>query len=232
MRQLLINIEINPHLYVKNPLHTKLGKKIIAQSVLLIDEIGLEQFTFKKLATKISSAEASVYRYFNSKHQLFVYLLNWYWEWMIMRVRINTLNIVDAKVQMEKVLDLLVDVQNRKSMVACLDEEALHRIVVTEGAKAYHTKLVDEDNSEGFFLAYKRLCQDIANIILRLAPTYPYPRAMASTLVETANNNIYFAQHLPRLTDLNAKNNDVPIQVKNLLKFILFGTVRSCRARQ
>ncbi|MEY2923138.1 MAG: hypothetical protein RL108_1764, partial [Bacteroidota bacterium] len=65
-----ITISVNNKLYVKNPETSDLGKKIIEQSILLIDEIGFENFTFKKLGEKINSNESSIYRYFESKHKL------------------------------------------------------------------------------------------------------------------------------------------------------------------
>ena len=50
MQNVLSNIiiSVNSKLYVKNPETSELGKKIIEQSILLIDEIGFENFTFKK----------------------------------------------------------------------------------------------------------------------------------------------------------------------------------------
>ena len=81
MQNILSNIiiSVNDKLYVKNPETSELGKKIIEQSILLIDEIGFENFTFKKLGEKISSNESSIYRYFESKHKLMLYLSSWYW---------------------------------------------------------------------------------------------------------------------------------------------------------
>ena len=76
-----IQMQLNEKLYLRDPQDTKLGRKIIRHSILLIDEIGFEQFNFKKLAERIESTEASVYRYFENKHLLLVYLLCWYWEW-------------------------------------------------------------------------------------------------------------------------------------------------------
>ena len=62
-----IQIKLNEKLYIRDPQDTKLGRKIIQHSILLIDEIGFEGFTFKKLAMRIGSTEASVYRYFEKK---------------------------------------------------------------------------------------------------------------------------------------------------------------------
>jgi hypothetical protein len=42
-----IIISVNDKLYVKNPETSELGKKIIEQSILLIDEIGFENFNLR-----------------------------------------------------------------------------------------------------------------------------------------------------------------------------------------
>lgn len=222
MTQLLVNLKINPNLHLKNPQETDLGKKIIEHSVLLIDKIGFEQFTFKKLAEVITSTEASIYRYFENKHQLFVYLLNWYWEWMIIRIDLNTMNISDPVHKFKIVLGIIVDTANRNTAVEFVDEEALHRIVVREGTKGYHHKWVDEENKEGFFLSYKQLTKQIADLLLEINPDFQYPKATASMLIETANNNLYFARHLPRLTDLAGEGSNLSSQITKMLEFYAF----------
>ena len=45
-----IQIKLNEKLYLRDPQDTELGRKIIQESILLIDELGFENFTFKKLA--------------------------------------------------------------------------------------------------------------------------------------------------------------------------------------
>ncbi|MEO0340315.1 MAG: TetR/AcrR family transcriptional regulator [Bacteroidota bacterium] len=194
-------------------------------SILLIDEIGLERFTFGKLAKKIESTEASIYRYFENKHLLFVYLLNWYWEWMKFRIDYNTMNIEDPIKRLEITLNVIVDTARRDASVDFIDEDILHQIVVSEGTKGYHTKAVDEENKDGYFLSYKTLCLKIAENILAINPTFKYPRSLASTLIETANNSIYFAKHLPRLTDIKASSPDFTDHVIDLLKNLAFGTI-------
>jgi len=223
MKPFFVQLELNPKLFIKNPQESKLGKKIIESSVLLIDELGLEQFTFKKLAAAIPASEASIYRYFENKHHLFVYLLNWYWEWMMVRIDLNTRNIYDPSRRLRIVLGIIVDSANKNMTFEFVNEEILHKIVVREGAKAYHHKLVDEDNMDGFFLAYKRLCKIIAEIITDIKSDFPYPRALASTLVETANNNLYYARHLPRLTDLRLQEDkSINEEVKKMLEFFCY----------
>ncbi|MGA1543436.1 MAG: TetR/AcrR family transcriptional regulator, partial [Saprospiraceae bacterium] len=90
-----LQMKINENLFIKDPQETKLGKKIIQQGIVIIDEIGFELFTFKKLAERINSTEASIYRYFENKHLFLVYLLCWYWEWMMFSIELNTMNVTD-----------------------------------------------------------------------------------------------------------------------------------------
>ena len=221
-----IELDIKEGLFLRNPQRTALGRKILQHSVLLIDEMGVERFTFKKLAERIGSTEASIYRYFENKHLLLLYLVNWYWEWMKFRIDFKMMNITDPKEKLRIAISSIVDTAKRNTRVEFIDEDILHRIVVSEGTKAYHNKEVDEQNKEGFFLSYKSLCKKIADIILEINPGFPYPRALASNLLEMANNHIYFAEHLPRLTDISNEE-DVLQQVEHLLSFFAFRMVLS-----
>jgi len=72
---ILADISIPEGLSIKDPLQSKLGRKIITHSIILLDEIGFEAFTFKKLAIKMGSNETSLYRYFENKHFLLLYLV-------------------------------------------------------------------------------------------------------------------------------------------------------------
>ncbi len=231
MTTININLKINEGLYLKDPQMTQLGQNILKNSVLLIDELGLEHFTFGKLARAIPSTEASIYRYFENKHKLFVYLLNWYWEWMKFRIDFNTMNIEDPEQRLKIAISVIVDTARRNTSINFIDEDVLHRIVVSEGIKAYHHKSVDDDNAEGFFLAYKSLCRKIADIIIGYNPNFPYPKALASTLIESANNNIYFARHLPRLTDIENEGENEFGQIIQILECLAFGALNNFVAK-
>ncbi len=124
-------------------------------------------------------------------------------------------------------IGIIVDTANRNTAIDFIDEDLLHKIVVREGSNAYHHRFVDEDNEDGFFLAYKTLCNGIAEIITEIQPDFPYPRALSSTLIETANNNLYFARHLPRLTDLQADGSEDSLncKVKEMLNFFIFNLI-------
>ena len=219
-----IQIQLNANLYIRDPQETKLGKKIIEHSILLIDKLGFEKFTFKKLAAHIQSTEASIYRYFKNKHKLLIYLVGWYWEWLKFQIDYNTMNIDTPDKKLRIALSVLVESSQKNPAIEYVDENLLHSIVVSESSKAYHTKSVDKENQEGYFSSYKSLCACISTILLERNPQYPYPHALASSLIEMANNNIYFAQHIPSLTDVRIHEGNLE-DIKLLLEHFAFSAI-------
>jgi len=205
-------------LALRNPLETKLGRDIISYSIDLIDELGFEHFTFKKLAVRMGSNETSLYRYFENKHLLLLYLVVWYWNWVIYLIDYNTKNISDSNKKLDIIIANFVDATKENPKIDFVNEQKLHSIIIAESSKAYHTKGVDKENKEGFFLSYKALTQKVADVILEIDPSFPYPHAFASNLFEMANNQIYFAEHLPKLTDVKVKNGNYDDVIK-LLSF-------------
>lgn len=205
-------------LYLKNPLQSNLGKKIISHSIILLDEIGFESFTFKKLAKAMGSNETSLYRYFENKHMLLLFLVVWYWNWVSYLIDYNTKNIDNPGHKLDLIIDNIVDATKENPSVEFVNEKILHRIMITESSKAYHTKNIDDENKDGFYSSYKSLIQKIADVILEIDSSFPYPHSFASNLFEMANNEIYFAEHLPRLTDITVEDENYD-QVGTLLKF-------------
>lgn len=197
-----IAIKINPDVFKKDPLSSDLGEKILRQGIVLIEELGFEDFTFKKLAEHISSTEASIYRYFDNKHNLLAYLIMWYWGWMDYRIMISTLNIDDPRIRLRRAIKCLTEVIQEDLTVQQIDEAKLHQIVIGESSKIYLCKSVDTNNQLGFFFAYKSIVQQVANIILEINPNYKYPHMLVSTIIEGAHHQRFFADHLPRLTDV------------------------------
>jgi AcrR family transcriptional regulator len=221
-----VKIHLNDGLFLRDPQESKLGRSILRESSLLIDELGIEAFTFKKLAQRMGSTEASIYRYFANKHLLLVYLASLYWAWIDFRIQTETAHLPEPKAKIQRVIAILVRTSQHRSEMDLLDMEVLYRIVVAESTKVYHTKLVDEENKQGFFLTYKALCRRIADIFLIYKPNYAYPRTLASTLLEMAKDQIYFAQHLPRLTDIQMTENDLE-PVADWLYHLVFGQLDS-----
>ena len=86
--------------------------------------------------------------------------------------------------------------------------------------KAYHTKEVDKENSKGFFKSYKDLAESVSIVISEINASFKYPFSLATNLLEMSNNHIYFAKHLPRLTDISIEKNEVD-EVKTMLNYFV-----------
>ena len=205
----IINIQIGEKYYSKDPQSTELGRKIVAESIELLDKLGIEQFTFKKLAMRIGSTEASVYRYFENKLKLLVYLTSWYWAWVDHMIDYKTHHIQDQEEKLKELLKIIchVDQGHLNIDLPGVNTSSLRRVVVSEADKTYLTKKVDEINNEGLFKGFKELCHKIALIITSINPNYPYPHTIVSSLIEASHQQAFFAQHLPALTEVSKESN-------------------------
>ena len=198
-----LKIQINEKVYVKNPETSDLGKKILEQSILLIDEIGFDSFTFKKLGEKIGSNESSIYRYFENKHKLLIYLSSWYWSWMEYKLVFATANILDSKEKLKKAIIIVTEKVSDDRSTAHINEAILNKIIIAEFTKTLHTKEVDQENKEGFFLIYKRVISRIVSFVNEVNPEYLFAKSLISSVVEGSLHQYFLKEHLKTITDCN-----------------------------
>lgn len=219
-----LQIKMNEKLFLKNPEQTELGKKIILHSIQLIYHNGFEAFTFKKLAEDIGTTEAGIYRYFENKHRLLMYITAWYWSWLQYRVVVHTSNLKDPIVKLKRAIKLLATTEQDDIKTSYVDEAILHQIIITEGSKTYLTKKVSEDNKDHLFKPYKDLCAVIGNIILECNPNYLYPKSLASTIIEMAHFQNFFMKNLPSLTDFGKSQDEAEIVL--FLEDLVFSSLK------
>ncbi|NNK80148.1 MAG: TetR family transcriptional regulator [Flavobacteriales bacterium] len=197
-----MGIRVSDCSYLKDPESSDLGKRIITGAIDLIDKIGFEEFTFRKLAKEIASTEASIYRYFENKHKLLLYLTSWYWSWMQYRLVFTLANIESAEERLIRALNLLTSQVEEDGGFSHINEVKLNRIIIEDSSKVYLTREVDEENKEGAFMVYKELVERVSDIITEIDPDFKYPHMLISTVIEGARHQHFFTDHLPRLTDV------------------------------
>jgi AcrR family transcriptional regulator len=201
-----VSFKVNDKIFIKDPESSELGKQIVKQAIDLIYELGFENFTFKKLAAEMETTEASIYRYFENKHRLLLYILNWYWSYMEFLVMLQLQNIQDTKAKLKTIIHLLTHELPESSGKLDYNKKFLNQIVIAESSKVYLVKEVNEINKNQVFKPYKDLCGKIAEVIKEYNPKYKYPRSLSSTLIETSHHQQFFSIYLPRLTDALPKN--------------------------
>jgi AcrR family transcriptional regulator len=213
--ELDIRIKMNEKLYLKNPEQSVIGKKIVIEGLKLINQLGFEHFTFKKLAQEIDTTEASIYRYFENKHRLLVYLITWYWSFLEYKIIINTQHINDPKNQLKAIIKLLVsEPEKENTELEYLSEKEAAHLLKWEGSKAYLTQNISTDNKDQVFKPFKDICKRISTHILEINPKYKFPNSLASTLLEMSHAQKFFMENLPALSESN-KSKD-----KHLIAFL------------
>ncbi|MEP7322109.1 MAG: TetR/AcrR family transcriptional regulator [Saprospiraceae bacterium] len=222
--KLELHIKMNEALFLRNPESSELGKNILKHAIQLIFRNGFEAFTFKKLAEDIGTTEAGIYRYFENKHKLLVYLTAWYWGWLEFQISFHTNNIKAPVVKLKRVIELLAKAVEDDEQTSYVNESLLHQIIIAEGSKAYLTKQVSEDNKQHFFKPYKDLCAVVGNIISACSPKYKYPKSLASTIIEIAHFQNFFMNHLPSLTDFGKTRQES--EIISFLNDLVFSSLK------
>lgn len=216
---------MNEKLFLRNPEDSALGKKIVKHGLLLINKLGFEEFTFKKLAAEIKTTEASIYRYFENKHRLLTYIITWYWSYIEYKVVFSINNIGSPEMKLKTIIKLLVEEPINKDLNAdFISESEAYKLVMWEGSKAYLTRHVSKDNKDRLFKPYKDLCERFSSIIKEYNPKYSFPHSLASTILEMSHSQKFFLQNLPALTDFPKSNDDK--KIIQFLESLLFNSIK------
>ncbi|MEQ8471047.1 MAG: TetR/AcrR family transcriptional regulator [Marinoscillum sp.] len=217
-----IRLKINESIFIKDPDSSEIGKRIISESISLMDQIGWEAFTIKKLGKVIGSAESTIYRYFENKHKILLYLTNWYWCWLDFRLVLATANMQSTEKQIETAIRLLTKPVKEDSDFSHINEVILNRLVIEQSSKVYNTEQIDDDQKKGMFEAYTRLVQRVSDMVLAINPEFPYAHMLISSVIEAANKQYYFAEHLPSLTDTGINDRKIP----DFFVRVVFNTIK------
>jgi AcrR family transcriptional regulator len=210
-----VKIKVSDKIYLKDPDSSELGRNIVNQSIVMIHEMGLESFTFKKLAAQLNTTESTIYRYFENKHKLLLYLMSWYWGWLEYEIVLSSINIADPAEKLRNSIQTLCSPLKGDLKHEHYDLQHLYKLVIEESSKAFMTKEVDTENKEGLFHNFKRVNDRLIQSILEINPEYAYANTLASVIIESCNQQRFLALHFPTLTDIQ-KNG-------NTLEHFLFG---------
>lgn len=216
-----IKFNIGDSIYVKDPETSELGKKILKESILLINEIGFEEFTFKKLGIKIGSNESSIYRYFENKHKLLVYLSCWYWSWIEYKLVFATANIENSIQKLIKAIAVVTEKIEDDEATDYINESVLNKIIIEEFSKTLQTREVDNENKKGYFIIYKRVINRIIGFVEDVNPDYPFAKSLISSIIEGALHQHFLKDHLKTITNCNEEISPMHFYthlVENLLK--------------
>jgi len=197
MELLAVQPKIEAHCFIKNPESSTLGRNMVQQGISLMDELGFESFTFKKLGERIHSNESSIYRYFESKHQFLQYIAQHYWAWLEYRLVFQTHNLHDPKEKLVQAIILVTQEVEDDSQTQHINERLLHRVMIKEFGKVWNQR-----NAHDMPIALQRIMARIADMIAQAAPQYLFGHDLAVLLVEGGH---FQSEWTPNQNDSNRK---------------------------
>lgn len=201
--ELNIEFKMNECLFLRDPNATELGRRILQHGLAMIYEMGLEEMTFRKLATRIGTTEASIYRYFENKHRLLAYFSAWHWNLMQYQIIFNTKNLEIPAQKVAAVIQILTNETSDSLQMdnAFFDKEQLKTVVIRENPKVYLTKNIKQDVEKRILKPYEDLVHYIGNIFKEYQPNFQYPNSLASLAIETAFRQAFFRKNLPNIEE-------------------------------
>lgn len=215
-----VHLRPDPALSLRDPEGTELGRAMLAGGLDLMNELGLEAFTFRKLAARIGSTEVSLYKYFPNKHRLLQYYFQLYWLWLRHLCGREVERADDARDALRRVVEAICGAWPKQVPPLQLEPAALRRLVIGEGMKSYLHRNVDDDNARRLFTPYKELSAFVAARLTACRRDVPMPRSFATTVIEMAHSLPFAMEHLPSLTELGSHKG-----LKHLSRHLLHRTI-------
>jgi len=206
-----VHLRPDPSLSLKDPEATELGRSMLSEGLVLMNRLGLESFTFKKLAEHIGCTEVSLYKYFPNKHRLLQYYFQLYWLWLRQVCGRHAEKARSPREALEHVVEAICGVWPRELPALQLDATALRLLVINEGMKSYLHKNVDDDNARKLFTPYKELSAFVSERLVACRADVPLPRSFATTVIEMAHSLPFAMEHLPSLTELSDRKDLRPL---------------------
>ena len=160
-----------------------------------------ENIRLKKLGERINSNESSIYRYFENKHKLLLYLSSWYWGWIEFRIILSTNNINNPIEKLCKAIEVVTENILFDNNHPHINEIKLQQIVISEFSKSYLTKEVDQENKNGYFYIYKRVINFLIKLAEEVNPDYPYTKSLISMIVEGNLHQHFLKNHFKTITN-------------------------------
>ena len=118
-------------------------------------------------------------------------------------------------------LILITSNLNENLVIESINIRKLNQLIILESTKTYLTKDVDKSNKEGAYLNYKHFVIRISKIVNEINPNYKYPQMLLTTIIEGAHLQVFFADHLPSLTN----KQDSPDYITNFYTNLAINTI-------
>lgn len=204
-----IRFNVNPELYLKDPESSEIGKRLLMQAINIIDLVGFERLTFRELAKKAETTESTVYRYFENKHMLILYLGNWYWSWLSYQLNMGLTNMQSGKAKLKKAIEILCRQAESDNLIEHIDLVKLAHLIHLESGKIFRVKDVDKENKQGYYIPFKLLHETVIDIILEVDKDFPLANSLAATIIQGLHHQFFLSEHFPSLSSMKNPEKEI-----------------------
>lgn len=204
MHRILKNIiiPVNQEVFIKDPISSVLGKRILKESLAIIEERGIEAFNFKMLSVHVECTEAAIYRYFENKNKLLLYFINWYWGWLEHNLVYGTANLVSSEDKIKMAISLLVEGPRYKDNFY-LNISSLKKVVWEESSKSFMSKELKSHANYRMLHQFYDFSERLKDLIIQYKPDYAFPKVLVSTLIWSSILNAFTQIHKGDLIEEN-----------------------------
>ncbi len=200
-----LQVKVDEAFFLKDPETSDVGKKMIQQGILLMEEIGIEEFTFKKLSEKIKSPESTIYRYFTNKYQFLAYLCSWYWSWLDYKLAFSLANLNLSSKKIDILFEVLSDKPELINQYKYISGASLLKVVQQEASKILHYHSMDLKHKLAYNKGFKIVCGRIEKVIHEINPSFKNPKALTLVLIEGYYQHQSLLRKNETLTDIKNK---------------------------
>ena len=197
-----IIIPVSHDIFIKDPLSSALGKRILKESLALIEVKGIEAFNFKMLSSKVECTEAAIYRYFENKNKLLLYYINWYWGWLEYNLVYCTANLESPADKLKMAISLLVEGPLYQEN-QYLNIHSLNRVVWEESNKSFMIRELKSDTKSKMLQQFYDFSERLKDLIIAYKPDFPFPKVLVSTLIWSSILNTFSQRDMADLIEEN-----------------------------
>ena len=169
----------------------------------------------------MSCTEASVYRYFENKHMLLVYLCSWYWDYLNYLIEIDTRNFSNPEKKLRIEIKTIVNSSSAQSPTDFIDQSKLHIVIAEHFFKAMFNITTSVTAKENLFANYRNLNYNLTSIVKEFNPKFKYPCAMASTIIKMSIDHSYYADQICSLTEITNCIKTKKYQIEEMINYFV-----------
>lgn len=215
-------LQIKTGAFIKNPVTSELGIRIVQSAISLLNEIGFDEFNFRKLAQQLHTSETSIYRYFESKMQLLNFLSQWYWFEVKEEILEEIIGLILPEEKIERAIEILCNPNgSSEDENPFFNLSQIHQLMIQE---SFRPDLWGENNQKDDHASQKRLIQYLSEVILTINPNYSYPKTLVSVMIHSCHNQLLFSTHLPYFSDIPPDNLQ---SLVNFIKTLTLSTIKN-----